>query len=149
MEVLFRFLQVALVAIHWTADASSDDRFADTPKEVGGQIAIADRRLAPRNRPDIIAGPREAVPLGDDDPRLLARQAKITPNCFWHFDRQMIAGRGFRGQRYDVHLIDPVLRTGHQHDGDRPVLYTFIATVNVLVFPQVAVVENFTRLRQR
>ena len=121
-------------------------RFAGT---VCGQIAIADRRLAPRDRPDVIAGPREAVPLSDDDPRPIARQAEITPDGLGHFERQLIAGRGLGGQRHDVDLIDPVLRTGHQHDGDGQVLYTFIATFNVLLFPQVAVVQDFTRLRQR
>lgn len=137
------------IAIDGAPDPSSDDRVADAPKEAGGQIAIADRRLAPRNRPNVIAGPREAVPLGDDDPRSVTGQAQVAANGLRHFDRQLIAGRGFCGQRHNVHLIDPILRTGHQNDGDGPVLYTFIATFNVLVFPQVAVVEDLTRLRQR
>jgi len=149
MYILVWRLPAPLVAIYRTANTRGHNRIADAPKEAGGQIAIAYRRLAPRNRPDIIAGPRKAVPLGDDDPRPLARQAKITPNCLRHFDCQLIAGRGLGGQRHDVHLIDPILPTGHQHDGDGPVLYTFVAAFNVLVFPQVAVVEDFTRLRQR
>ena len=48
-----------------------------------------------------------------------------------------------------MHLINPVLLTGDQNDRDGPVLYTFIATFNVLVFPQVAVVQNFAWLRKR
>ncbi len=96
-----------------------------------------------------MAGPGKPVPLSDDDPRPIARQAKITPHGVRHLDRQLIAGRGLSGQRHDVHLIDPILRTGYQNDGDGPVLYTFIAAFNVLVFPQVAVVEDLTRLRQR
>lgn len=46
-------------------------------------------------------------------------------------------------------LIDPVLGLGDQDDCDRPVLYTFVATLNVLVFPQVAVVQNLAGLRKR
>lgn len=144
-----RSVAALLVAIDGAANPSSHDRIADAPEEASGQVAITHRGLAPRDGPDIIAGPREAVPFGDNDPRSVTRQPKIPPDGVRHFDRQLIAGRGLGGQRHDVHLIDPVLRTGHQNDRDGPVLYTFIPAFNVLVFPQVAVVEDFTRLRQR
>jgi hypothetical protein len=48
-----------------------------------------------------------------------------------------------------VDLIDPVLGLGDQDDRNRPVFYTFIATLNVLVFPQVAVVQNLAGFRKR
>ena len=71
------------------------------------------------------------------------------PNGLGHFDRQLIAGRGLGGHRHDVNLIDSVFGLSDQDDRDRPVFYTFIATFNVLVFPQVAVVQNLAWFRKR
>ena len=61
------------VAIDGAANSSSHNRIANPPEEARRQIAIANCRLAPEDRPNVIAWPREAVPLGDDDPRSLAR----------------------------------------------------------------------------
>ena len=149
MYILDWRLPAPLVAIYRAANTRDHNRIADAPKEAGRQIAIAYSRLAARNRTDVVARPRKAIPLCDDDPRSPARQAKITPNGLRHFDRHLIASRGLGGQRHDVHLIDPILLTGHQNDGDGPVLYTFIAAFNVLVFPQVAVVQNLAGFRKR
>ncbi|MDR6790642.1 hypothetical protein J2Y58_004025 [Sphingomonas sp. BE138] len=46
-------------------------------------------------------------------------------------------------------LIDPVLGPGDQDNRDWPVFYTFITAFDVLVFPQVAVVQNLAGLRKR
>jgi hypothetical protein len=149
MYILVWRLPAPLVEIYGAANTRGDNRIADATKEASRQIAIAYRRLATCDGPNVIAWPREPVPLGDNNPRPIARQAKITPDGLGHFDRQLIARRSLGGQRHDVHLVDPILLTGHQNNGDGPVLYTFIAAFNVLVFPQVAVVKDFTRLRQR
>lgn len=146
---LLQSRQPSVIAVNRTPDTSCNDRIANPPEEAGRQIAIAHRRLTTSDWTNIVARPREPVPLGDDDPRSVTGKPQVAPDSLGHLDRQLIAGRDLGGQRHDVHLIDPVLRTGHQNDGNGPVLYTFIATFNVLVFPQVAVVEDFTRLRQR
>ncbi len=137
------------VAINRTPNPSSHNRIADAPEEARWQISVAHRRLSTRDRTDVVARPRKPIPFRNDDPRPIAGQAEIAPNSLRHLNRQLIAGRGLGGQRHHVHLIDPILRTGYQYDRDGPVLYTFIPAFNVLVFPQVAVVEDFTRLRQR
>lgn len=46
-------------------------------------------------------------------------------------------------------LIDPVLYLRDQNDRDRPVLDPFVATLGVLVLPQVAVVQNLAGFRKR
>lgn len=137
------------IAVDRAANPGRDDRVTDASEEARWQIAVADRWLAAWDRSDVVARPSKAVPLGDDDPRSVARQTKIAPDGVRHFDRQLIAGRGLGGHRHDVDLIDPVPGLGDQDDRNRPVLYTFIATFNVLVFPQVAVVQNLAWLRKR
>lgn len=137
------------ISIDRSTDTGCHDRVADASEEARRQIAVADRWLATKNRPDIVAWPGEAVPLGDDDPRPIARQTEVTPNGVGHFDRQLIAGRGLGGHGHDMDLIDPVLGPGDQDNRDRPVFYTFITAFDVLVFPQIAVVQNLAGLRKR
>jgi len=138
-----------IVPIHRPTDSGRDNCISHAPKEAGRQIAIAYRGLATYDWSNIVARPRKAIPLGDNDPRPVTGQAQVTPHSLRHFDCLLIAGRGLGGQRHDMHLIDPVLGLCDQNNRDRTVLYTFIAAFSVLVFPQVAVVEDFTRLRQR
>lgn len=139
---------LSIVPIDRPPNPGRHDRVTDPSKEARWQIAIADRWLAAGNRPDVVARPCEPVPFGDDDPRPIARKAEVAPDGVRHFDRQLIAGRGLGGHRHDMDLIDSVLGLDDQDDRNRPVLYTFIATFNVLVFPQVAVVQNLAWLRK-
>jgi len=139
----------SLVTIDRSSDPRSDDGIAHFPEEARRQVAVAHRRLLPRDRADVVTRPREPIPFRDNDPGSVTGQPKISTDGVRHLDRELAAGRRLGSHRYDVNLIDPVLGLRDQNDRNRPVLYTFVAALGVLVFPQVAVIQNLTRFRQQ